>query len=83
MFWSEHFLAKHVTFVFCRLQLQALRLQIQQLPTPMNSALKDLQTPNTSESYAGPGDETQMTQMADLGLDAVASKHDETLFARA
>ena len=76
MFWSEHFLAKHVSFVFCR--LQALRLQIQQLPTPMNSALKDLQTPNTSESYVLPDDETQT---AGLGLDAIASKHDETLFA--
>ena len=78
MFWSEHFLAKHVTFVFCRLQLQALRLQIQQLPTPMNSALKDLQTPNTLESYVLPDDETQT---AGLGLDAVASKHDESLYA--
>ena len=76
MFWSEHFLAKHVSFVFCR--LQALRLQIQQLPTPMNSALKDLQALNTSESYAGPDDETQT---AGLGLDADASKRDETLFA--
>ena len=72
MFWSEHFLAKHFTFAFCRLQV--LRLQAQQLSTPMNSALKDLQTPNTLESFAGPDDETLMS---DLGLDAVASKHDE------